>query len=473
MKNKLSWILIPSLLSNFGCGITKNMDEMNATTVKMAETTQKMVDLMGEMKSEIKTTNKEVVGMSKKLDTTNKSVGEMGKKLDKTNQGLIGRNGMSEQMGKMTGLMEAGFELLSGEMKGMHADLKETNTEMKGMRTEVVGEIKQMGTEVSGMSNKLTDTNLQVQEATKAAKHIDSLVDHARQGVASLIREQSRDQLESHSDMADKISEASKYFMAFEIQLYSEGFTDTPEKLDMLVLNAVEELIRHSQSYFSRGWFDDDRQRMLNPNSNDDVYKNLAALALTMDAINPNAELAADRTRTPKPRNMLSIIQEVLEKKAEINQNVVHAKLHKQRILDDEALLVYMIQVRASWLAGIILQRLTSDDMMNGIKEKNWLSLIDDLFLSREGHGFDVDLGTRTPARLESCAFFLAEANRNLEWLSRYGHPAKVDNLLARAYRQAKLIPSGDPARDEAEKKLLEQIEKFKQHPANGFTESL
>jgi hypothetical protein len=335
-------------------------------------------------------------------------------------------NDMHDKMGSM-----------NDKMADMGKKLDQSNDQMAGMRRDTLAEM-------STTNHGVTRTN----------ETSSSLYQDLRQGNSLTIRSQRLESMERTDAPEAKISQAGMYIMAFEFQLYKDYGLDDQTMLDILKLQAAEEIFRELHRY-GLG------QHIIDASSNNSHLLNLSAFAVALHRINPDEELLAAKKKILKT-SLLSMIEDTLARKSKIESHEIPAsevKAWETEVLRNEREAVYLLQLRTNFLGGMVLERLT------GIQESGIIAKAKMLL-----RPFGVDLSEPNLEQVEEYAEWINEAVRVRDELNAMGYGARLDGKLMKIYSHMNLATTSfrsDSDRTarihaDAEKDLVDGINKYR-----------
>jgi hypothetical protein len=255
-----------------------------------------------------------------------------------------------------------------------------------------------------------------------------SMYQDLRQGNSLELRTRRLQAMREAPVIEGKISEAGKYFMGFEFQLYKAFATDDESKMDDLKLDSINEFFRDLPT-FSYGGFG------INPQATTGDMGNLFALAVAIHRVNPNEERLIREKNLPKV-TMLNMIEDTLAKKAQIESGEIQAKEWEHQILVHEEECHYLLQLRANFLGVMALDGLTNVGDAGLIAKAKMLYF-----------RYTVNLSQHTMARLEEYAKWLNEANRVRRFMSGLNIDHRIDDKVMKLYRNMNLYVSVQPAK--------------------------
>ncbi len=270
--------------------------------------------------------------MKKQLTEMHDSTGEMNETTKKMNSTTEGMHSTMQGMEKTT-------EGMDGKMKGM-------NETMGGMDKKMGDMNETMG----GMNTIMQDMSEQTNE----------LYDAAKLGDSSMQRRAALEALARATASGRKITEATKYFISFEYQLYSGiGQDKSEEKRKHLLYEATLEFFKDVTEFLTK---EDVPQPLTQAEKGGDDNKEASfnALAVSLHKMNRKQEeyLKKNKLKEEDSLSMYKIILSALAKKKAINGG--QSKLdeiddYEREVLNNEEVAVKLIQARNNFTAAILL----------------------------------------------------------------------------------------------------------------------
>jgi hypothetical protein len=328
--------------------------------------------------------------------------------------------------------------------EGMNKKMEETNRKMDktngGMEEQV-----QISRDLQARTAKLESLTEVLRALT------GSMYEDLRQGNALELRTRRLQAMQEANVIEAKISEAGKYFMAFEFQLYKAFASDDEAKMDELKLSCIQEFFRDLPRYGVENF-------NINPQNTTGDMGNLFALAVTSHRVNPNMERLIHEKGLPKV-TMLNMIEQTLAKREQIESGEIEAKEWEHEILAHRQVASYILQLRANFLAVMALDGLTNVGDAGLISKAKML-----LFR------YAVYLNQHDMANLQDYATWLNEANRVRKVMTDLRIDHRIDDKVMKLYRNMNLYVStktANPTRKEArysqfQQEVVDAIEAFR-----------
>ncbi|MCC7442378.1 MAG: hypothetical protein IT285_12145 [Bdellovibrionales bacterium] len=253
-----------------------------------------------------------------------------------------------------------------------------------------------------------------------------------RQGNSLTIRTERLRAMEHAQAMAAKISEAAKFEMAFEFQLWKAFDADTEAKRQMLYEDAIPEFFRSIADYVPHN-------RPTDPTSNDDDMKNLYALAVTMHRVNPN-QIAMAAEQGIDEVCILGLVKDGLRAKAAIESGEVGEEelpAYQVEVLKEEQNAVYMLKLRHQFLAAMAMSKV-SDTESRGNISAFFRKLRILLFK------WDADFSGLNEVQIREYAKWLRESDDTRDFLAEIGVESKLNKKLRKILGKMRIRLSED-----------------------------
>jgi hypothetical protein len=297
---------------------------------------------------------------------------------------------------------------------------------------DVKHDLKDMHDATEQMNTTTAEMN---QKTATLEAETGELYDALRQGDSLQLRRNALENLINAKDPARKLSEAGKYFMSFEFQLWSgRGPDKTQEKRDYLILCATQEFFKDLLQFIPG----DVREAQplkgqILPTAKSNMVKSLNALAVTLHMLNPKQEAYLRADKSLKPASMYAFIEEALLLKpklqsGEITKEKVPAYINE--ILANEKEAVYLLQARYNYVPALILARTT--DIQNS--KLTALKML--------ASSWVLDLTKLNLAQMTEVNMLAKWALETRDFLKRTGHTAAMDSMVARFYQNMKIVDS-------------------------------
>jgi hypothetical protein len=259
-------------------------DEMNQTTKGMAHSTENMngtTKTMSKDTTEMKNTTKDMSKTTKDMNNTTKEMNTTTKEMAGDTREM--KLQMSDMGNQMT-LLNKKMDLMGEQTIGLNTKMDKMVVQTGTMNQQMTAMSAQMGQTVLKLEKMQVTTD---QVLAVASETFDSL----RQGDSLTLRRNALAQLlkqepgvKSDVLVASRLSEAGKYFMSFEYQLWSNLGEDreSGKRLEMAA-TAAKEFMRDVQQFMQS-------VKQIDPpeaNSEKNTDQALNVLSAAMSAINP------------------------------------------------------------------------------------------------------------------------------------------------------------------------------------------
>ncbi|MGZ3805088.1 MAG: hypothetical protein ACXVB4_12810 [Pseudobdellovibrionaceae bacterium] len=286
----------------------------------------------------------------------------------------------------------------------------------------------------------------------------DELYDALRQGDSLTSRRNSLNNLLKANDPALKLSEAAKYFMAFEFQLWSDHGQDKGlEKRDELATLAAREFFKDVQQFIPDGKMSPQPfagQIVGTEKSN--LVNSFNALSATMHFLNPKQEDYLKEKKDMTPLSMKKMIEDSLLAKVKIEAGEKRLNEYPgyvAEVLANEPIAIYLLEARYNYLLTLFLGAST------GIANDKILSA---KMLAME---WTLDLSQFNYAQVEEFDKFLNGALKSKNFLLSIGVQPRTDRLLARMFKNINLVvnlKSASTQKTALEQEILQNSEELK-----------
>ncbi|WP_413558131.1 hypothetical protein [Bdellovibrio sp. HCB209] len=306
-------------------------------------------------------------------------------------------------------------------------------------------EIKKVD-EMHDATVKMSDTTEDMKQQTGDLKGMtDELYDALRQGNALQLRREAYNSVVQAPTMFKKISEATKYFMSFEFQLWNGIGQDTSVlKRDVLGQQAAQEFFMEIEELAPR-------DGSVNPLADgDDRTASFNAMAVAMDQTNRKQNANLESTGQTKLISMYSMMEEALLAPREVPQTG-----YIREILAHEEKAIQILQTRYNMFPLMFI------DMMSKLGDKNIFSQGKTLLM-----GWDLDLSTMNATQTEYLQTEVLQKGldaKNL--LIQLGKTPKMDSKVARLIDKMR-VPKKSGAKSlmeaESQQKLILMLKEIR-----------
>lgn len=281
------------------------------------------------------------------------------------------------------------------------------------------------------MHDATTEMNHQTKHLGKATDELNDktweLYDDLRQSDSLASRRASLQALNSADDAPHRISEAAKYFMGFEYQIWSDLGKDTLKRREELAASAAREFMRDVQE-FTHGVTAPSPLAIY-----DSKAHALNALSGAMHVLSHKQEVMLKQCTDLKPISMLSMIQEALVVKKEITsgeKKLEDMAPYVPEILAYESVAVLVLQTRYNFLGAMALARISKirDGIFEYGKARFW--------------SWELDLSDKNVIEVREFTRYLTGAMKVHAFLLSVGVQPLLDPSLAMAFKNMKLSPT-------------------------------
>ena len=312
------------------------------------------------------------------------------------------------------------------------------------------------------MKSNLDDmhtSTVQMEKTTdEVEKHSDSidnqtgeLYDALRQGDSLQSRRSAMANLISNRDPLRKLSEAAKYFMAFEYNLWSGYGKDiTEQKRLALASLAAQEFFKDIQQFIPGGEMKADPfAGQLVASEDTNMVNSFNALAATLEYKNPKQVAKLAERSDLKAISMLSMIEESLLAKADIEsgrKRIQDYPGYVKEVLFSEREAVYLLQARYNYLPSLVIGKATKAQYSKLTGARMLLT------------AWTLDLATLNTVQIAELTSFLQAAQSVKAVLVKIGEPAVLDGMLLKMFKNMNAKKSLGATSSERNKLELEFI---------------
>ncbi len=289
-------------------------------------------------------------------------------------------------------------------------------------------------------TQKMSDTTKDLKGKTdELAATTDELYDALRQGNALQLRREAWNSLLQAPSMFRKISEAAKYFMSFEFQLWNKHAQDvTVEKRNILSQQAAKEFFMEIEELAPEENSINVTAQADGNDINSEENKNAAfnAMAISMSQIN-RKQLSAIEGSQHNIITMYSLMEEALLAKSSLQKGTANLGTKEpfvREILAHEAKAIQLLQTRYNIFPLMLIEAATH------ISEQNILTKI-----KMATFGWELDLDKMNAVQLDYYQKeLLDEALRARDLMLKLGIKPELDSTLARLLSKMQIKSSGD-----------------------------
>ena len=299
------------------------------------------------------------------------------------------------------------------DMKHMLNSTDHVDQTTKDMR-QSTDEVKQATQDMKKSTDQMVQTTSDLSKKTDDMKKAtDDLYNDLRQADALRARTDSLSLMEKEGNQIVKINHAAHYFMAFEFQLWKGRGQDSPEKLDALRRDAINEFMRVIQGYISQS-------RSLSPLGMDSNSKNLNAMVAAMHSVNSNAI----GTIKEDGNGVMGLLKEGLKAKADLEAGklaLTDLPEYKKSVLEFEDDVTYLLQLRMNFLPAMVISQIGAPEG----KQLNLLTQAKILLTPWTPY-----VGSRNIAQLDQCQSIMGAAQKVRAFLTTINVTPRYDDLL-------------------------------------------
>lgn len=271
------------------------------------------------------------------------------------------------------------------------------------------------------------------QNTTQLKTATDELYNALRQGDSLAARRSSLDNLTKTANPAKKLSEAAKYFMSFEFQLWNnEGQDFGDHRRETLAKDAALEFFKDVQQFIP------DMKLKPQPlagqilsTEDGNLIHSLNALAVTMHYLNPKQEHYLKEHPGVEPFSIYALIEKSLLAKASIEsgeKSLSDYPAYMAEVLANEDVALYLLEARYNYLAALFLGRSTSI-------AHNKLSAVRALTTD-----WTLDLSPFNVARTEEIKLFISGALKAKALLNKVGASPRLDPIIKRILKNMNVV---------------------------------
>lgn len=330
------------------------------------------------------------------------------------------------------------------DMKNTTDDMAKDTHDMREKTADVAVTTNAMAAQTKELTQLTTQMRQEMQElradtTEQLKKTVLGLTDtyaDLRQKEAVDMRTRMLDTLEkTTSSEAKMVIEAkavpaATFCMAFEFQLWKDNLNDTPEYLDLLFGDAMEEFLNDMKRYMQ------DPNDPLDPTSSNAQMQNLMAIAATIDRTNTNAKVLAKK-RHEDPTSIWSLMESALDKADRVeNGEISHDDLkpYEQQVLKFKSEAVAILQARANILPLEALS-LVSDIENHALPVQAWMVY----------HGSTAQFDSSEAMR--QSVDYLTQATKEISFLRKHGYSARINGSVKSVFNNLTVPDAGKSAK--------------------------
>lgn len=355
---------------------------------------------------------------------------------------------MNDTTKKMNGTMEN----MDKTMKGMDGQMSGMNETMKGMD----GQMKDMNGAMSKMQEVTKDMSEQTSELTDIAKIGDS----------SIQRRNAFEALWKATSTGRKITEAVKYLISFEYQLFSGiGQDKSEEKRARLIHEATQEFFKDINEILTKS---EQPKPLAEAEKGTEENKESAfnAIAISLHKFNRKQEEYVNKFKLSKENilSMYGIISSTLKKKKDINEGLISRDElldYEKEILINEEIAIRLLQARHNIVAVALLCELSEINKGTVVAGQNITA--GKMLLSN----WDVAAAKINLVQTEEYLKHIQSIYNTQNLLKEIGVAPYKDSLLSRFFKNAQWVDAKEKesaALAKARKTLKDTFLKFKEN---------
>jgi hypothetical protein len=316
---------------------------------------------------------------------------------------------------------------------GMIKNLNDMHKSTVGM-AKTTGGMASTTSHMANTTDGMAETTNHMSETTDGLSAMtEAMYADLRQGNSLTIRTERLRTMEHLSSQAAKISEAAKFEMAFEFQLWKAFGADTEEKRQALYVDAIPEFFRSMAEYV-------EHKHPLMPVFMNNNIKNLYALAAGLHRVNPNQTAMLADSPDVEEVHMLKLIKDGLSAKARVvSGEVAPGDLpeYQQEVLKEEANATYILQLRHQFLIGMALAKVADFDSKSEVGQfffKAWHMLVK----------WNADFSDLNEVQIKEYAKWLREAVKTQSFLASVGVTDRLDKKLRKVLTKMQISLPAD-----------------------------
>ncbi len=332
---------------------------------------------------------------------------------------------MKKQMSEMhdsTVEMNDTTKKMNSTTEGMHTTMQGMEKTTEGMD----GKMKGMNETMGGMNAIMQDMSEQTNE----------LYDAAKLGDSSMQRRAALEALGKATASGRKITEAVKYFISFEYQLYSGiGQDKSEEKRKHLMYEATLEFFKDVTEFLTK---EDVPQPLTQAEKGGDENKEASfnALAVSLHKLNRKQEeyLQKNKLKEEDSLSMYKAIVSALAKKKAIDEGQLKLSEladYEREVLNNEEVAVKLIQARNNFTAAILLGGVSDIQKGNIILGQN--AKAGAMFLAK----WDVNLAKINKVQSETAVKYIAAILGTHKFLKEIGIEPVYNSTLVKILKNA------------------------------------
>jgi hypothetical protein len=290
-------------------------------------------------------------------------------------------------------------------------------------------------------TDRMSETTEELSEKTESLKNItDELYDALRQGNALQLRREAWNSVLSAPTMFKRLSEAAKYFMSYELQLWNlYGQDRTLEKRDVLAQQAAQEFFLEIEDLAPRSG-DLALTAMPSPDQPDSEENRAAAFnayAVSAHLINRKQNTTLKQDSKLEMVSMLTLIEDALMAKKELQlgtKNFGTKDGYIREILAHEEKAIQILQTRYNYFPLMFM------DMTTKLSEKNIAGKLKMMVF-----GWELDLDKMNIKEMEYLQTeVLQQSIRARNFMIKAGIEPKLDYKVSALLKNMKIKTRGE-----------------------------
>ena len=311
--------------------------------------------------------------------------------------------------------------------------------------------------QISAMSKNTDSMQSKMTQLPELNKNSCELYDALRQGDTLTSRRDAMVRISAAKQEAHKISEAAKYFMAFEFQLWSESCQDISlDKLNVLKDSAAMEFLREVQEFFPNGDLSPDPSAISDGDekSANNLKASLNAMSAGLHMLNPKQGYRVSSEKDFKAYSMLDILEEGLAAKGEINsgrRSVDSYPPQVKEVLLQEKYAVAVLQARYNMAVAIVVDGVSS--ISGGFFNQAKMYLLP----------WNMELGNVNVAQLQEYQAYVNGALEVRDFLKKNGYQPEMNSKFKKVLKNLRYSanPLRSPLEQAEEAKLYKVLEQY------------
>lgn len=330
------------------------------------------------------------------------------------------------------------------EMHDSTGKMEKTTREMNqttGDMAQTTGEMNKTTNRLADTTDKMSDTTQDLSRKTEDMKNTtNELYDALRQGNALQLRREAWNSLLQAPSMFKKISEAAKYYMSYEVQLWNQNGQDNDlNKRNILAQQATQEFFLEIEDLAPRNGKVDVKAE---PNTQDihsdeNLTASFNALAISMHQINRKQMTTLHQDEKLEKVSMLSLMEEALLAKNNIQLGTADLGSKEafiREVLAHEEKAIQILQTRYNFFPMIFIDAATK------ISDKSLLGKAKMMIFQ-----WDLDLDQMNLKQLEYYQTEVLQqsiAARN--FLIKIGVKPVLDDTVISLLKKMKIVAKGE-----------------------------